>query len=342
MSVLQRSVVVTGASGFIGRALTPVLATLGWQLREVGRLPYGAPNPNAQTIECNALPLETLVEGCEVVIHLAGRAHVMKEHETDPLKAYRDGNVNQTVDLAQAARRAGVRRFVFISTAKVQGEGEGEGQCVRRIDAHAPYYDVSRTRMPPLAYSEADAPNPQDFYALSKWEAEQALATIARESKMEVVIIRPPLVYGPGVKGNFKSMVSWVKRGIPMPLGAINNRRSMVALENLVDFIALCADQTRSPRAANETFLISDTQDVSTTALLEKIAAAYKRPSRLIPLPEGMIRALGTLIGQGAAIDRLLCSFRVSAEKAQSTLGWRPVITMDEQLKKMALHDSAV
>ncbi|MFM1879892.1 MAG: hypothetical protein RLZZ344_126, partial [Pseudomonadota bacterium] len=338
MSEPVRSVLVTGATGFIGRALTPILGALDWQLRQVGRLPYGAANPNAQTIECDALPLETLVEGCEVVIHLAGRAHVMKERETHPLQAYRDSNVNQTLALAQAAQRAGVRRFIFISTAKVLGEG----QCTRRIDAHAPYYDASSTGTLPLAYSEADTPNPQDFYALSKWEAEQALATVARESKMEMVIIRPPLVYGPGVKGNFKSMVSWVKRGIPMPLGAINNLRSMVALENLVDFIALCADQVRSPCAANETFLISDTQDVSTTALLEKIATAYKKTSRLIPLPEGMIKLLGNLIGQGAAIDRLLGSYRVSAEKAQSTLGWQPVITMDEQLKKMALHDSAV
>ena len=332
------STLVTGASGFIGRALAPVLGASGWQLRQVGRLPYPMPNPIAKTIEHSTEPLRTLVDSCEVVIHLAGRAHVMKENTADPLQAYREDNVNQTLALAQAARLAGVRRFVFVSTAKVHGEG----QCDKLTASHLPKHDALPPGIASLAYSEADTPNPQDLYALSKWEAEQALTRIARESDMEVVIIRPPLVYGPGVKGNFKSMVSWVKRGVPLPLGSIHNLRSMVAVENLIDFIALCADPKRSPRAANETFLISDTQDVSTTTLLKKIAVAYGTPSRLIPLPEGMIRALGALIGQGAAIDRLLCSFRVSAEKAQSTLGWRPVITMDEQLKKMALHDSAV
>jgi nucleoside-diphosphate-sugar epimerase len=307
-------VLITGATGFIGSALTPTLMAQGWQVRQIGRLPHAVPRPSSEATEAGIQPLPTLVDGCKVVIHLAGRAHVMQENVVDPLAAYRESNVMQTAALAEAACTAGVRRFVFISTAKVHGENG--------------------------TYSERDSPQPEDPYALSKCEAERALTRIPTESAMEVVIIRPPLVYGPGVKGNFKSMVTWVKRGLPLPLGAVHNLRSMVALENLVDFICLCADANRSPRAANETFLISDTQDVSTTTLLRKIAVAYGRPSRLIPLPSWVIKALGTMSGQRAAIDRLLGTFCISAEKAQSQLGWHPVITMDEQLKKMALHDS--
>jgi nucleoside-diphosphate-sugar epimerase len=314
MPAPPRSILVTGATGFIGRALVPTLMGQGWQVRQIGRLPHAVPGPSSQTIDVNTQPLHTLLSGCEVVIHLAGRAHVTQESVVDPLAAYRESNVMQTEALAQAACKAGVRRFVFISTAKVHGE---DGN-----------------------YSERDSPQPEDPYARSKWEAEQALTRIAQSSTMEVVIIRPPLVYGPGVKGNFKSMVTWVKRGLPLPLGAVHNLRSMVALENLVDFICLCTDANRSPRAANETFLISDTQDVSTTMLLRKIAVAYRRPSRLIPLSSWVIKALGTMSGQRAAIDRLLGTFCISAEKAQSQLGWHPVTTMDEQLRKMALHDS--
>ena len=260
------------------------------------------------------------LQGVGVVIHCAARAHVMQDETGDPLLEYRRVNVQGTLALAEQAVKAGVRRFIYISSIKVNGE-----RTASNIPFHA-----------------EDIPAPEDAYGISKLEAEQGLLALARNTGTEVVIIRPPLVYGPGVKGNFASMVSWVRKGMPLPLGAVHNKRSLVAVENLVDFIALCANPERSPRAANEVFLISDGEDVSTTELLRKVASAYNVAPRLLPIPVLWIQTTARLLGKRAVADRLLGSLVVDSSKARDLLGWKPVVSMDEQLKMMALHDTRI
>lgn len=247
--------------------------------------------------------------GVDVVIHLASRVHVMHESSEDPLSAYRSANTLGTVNLARQAVAAGVRRFVFASTVKVHGEGSS------------------------VAYAESDGPCPADPYAISKWEAEQGLRAIAAESTMAVVIVRPPLVYGPGVKANFLSMMRWVERGLPLPLGAIHNQRSLVALDNLVDFLMLCATH---PAAANQTFLVSDGEDLSTTELLVRMAAALGKPSRLLPVPPWLLSTAALLFGKGPFVQRLCGSLRVDIAKARALLGWSPPLSVEEGLRRVA------
>ncbi|MGB1427230.1 MAG: NAD-dependent epimerase/dehydratase family protein [Cycloclasticus sp.] len=177
---------------------------------------------------------------------------------------------------------------------------------------------------------------PTDHYGLSKCEAEQSLLAIAEETSMEVVIIRPPLVYGPGVRANFASMIRWIQRGIPLPFGAIDNKRSLVALDNLLDFIVLCADREKSPKAANEIFLISDGEDISTTVLLQKMSTALGKQSCLLPVPERWLRLVAKILGREDEAGKVLNSLQVDSSKARDVLGWKPVITMDEQLHKTA------
>lgn len=255
------------------------------------------------------------LQGVKVVVHAAARAHVMHDKLSDPLAEFRRVNVQGTANLARQAAQAGVRRFVFISSIGVNG---------------------SRTDRP---FTEADNPQPHDNYAISKYEAEQALWQVTRDTGMEVVIIRPPLVYGHGAPGNFASLVRWVRRGFPLPLGAVYNRRSLVALDNLVDFIALCASPERSPQAANQTFLVSDGDDVSTTELLRRVAHAYGVPARLLPVPVGLMRGAARLLGKTTVADRLFDSLQVDASKAHDLLGWTPPVTMQAQLRQMVLYD---
>ncbi len=322
---MTKGLLVTGGTGFLGQALLQ-------KLLASGRRPLIAAVRQKKT----NLPLEVRVEWVSelgsstdwtacleevgVVIHCAARAHIMKEESTDPLLEYRRVNVQGTLALAEQAAKAGVHRFVYISSIKVNGE---------RTASNTPFH-------------AEDIPAPEDAYGISKFEAEQGLVALARNTDMEVVIIRPPLVYGPEVKGNFASMVRWLCKGMPLPLGAVHNKRSLIALENLVDFIALCADPERSPRAANEVFLISDGEDVSTTELLRKVANAYDVPPRLLPVPVIWIQALVRLLGKRAVADRLLGSLVVDSSKARDLLGWKPVVSMGEQLKKMALHDARI
>jgi nucleoside-diphosphate-sugar epimerase len=244
----------------------------------------------------------------------------MQDTAGDCLAEFRRVNTEGTLNLARQAAAAGVKRFVFLSSVKVNGEITRRG-CLFRAD------DVSA---------------PEDAYGLSKLEAEQGLIALASETGMGVVIIRPPLVYGPGVKGNFASMVRWLRKGIPLPFGTVHNQRSLVALENLVDFIALCAQPERSPCAANEVFLISDGEDISTSELMRKAARAYGLEARLLPVPAPWIYAAATIFGKGAVAQRLLGSLAVDNSKARELLGWTPVISMDEQLQKMARYDSCV
>ncbi len=322
---MSSGVVVTGATGFLGRALLQSLLASGPRPLIAAVRSKQTDFPTEVRAELvgelsSSTDWSTCLDEVEVVIHCAARVHVMNDESGDPLAEFRRVNTQGTVALAKQAVKAGVRRFVYISSIKVNGE---------------------RTA-PSIAFHADDVPAPEDSYGISKREAEQSLMRLGRESGMEVVIIRPPLIYGSGVKGNFASMVRWVRRGLPLPFGAVHNKRSLVALENLVDFITLCADPDRSPQAANELFLISDGEDVSTTELLRKVARAYQVTPRLLPVPTTGIRTAARLFGKGAVADRLLDSLVIDSSKAQELLGWRPLVSVDEQLKKMALHDSRI
>jgi nucleoside-diphosphate-sugar epimerase len=320
---LSNGLLVTGGTGFLGQALLHKLLVSGKRplIAAVRRDKTDFP-PNVMVEWVGELSSSTDWTAClkevRVVIHCAARAHVMKDAIGDQLLEYRRVNVQGTLALAEQAVKAGVRRFIYISSIKVNGE---------HTESNIPF-------------RAEDIPAPEDAYGISKLEAEQGLVALARNTGMEVVIIRPPLVYGPGVKGNFFSMVRWVRKGMPLPLGAVHNKRSLVALENMVDFIALCADPERSPRAANEVFLISDGEDISTTELLRKVANAYSVAPRLLPIPATWIQTASRFLGKSAVANRLVGSLVIDSSKARELLGWNPVVSVDEQLRKMALHDS--
>jgi nucleoside-diphosphate-sugar epimerase len=307
------TVLVTGASGFIGRALCQHLVSSGLAVMPVVRQPSAVPGEQVLGAS-DAQAWHEALRNSQSVVHLAGRAHVMLEHARDPLQAFREANVQTTLTLAEQAAKAGVRRFVFVSSIKVNGEQTAPGSC----------------------FTAQDTPRPADPYAVSKWEAEQGLKKIAQRTGMELVIIRPPLVYGPGVKGNFAQMLRWVSRSVPLPLGGIRNQRSMIALDNLVILLALCALPERSPLAAGQTFLVCDGPSVSTPELLRKIAKAYDRQIWLAPVPPVLLRLLAKLLGRGPAVDRLLGSLVIDDGPTRRLLNWQPPVSMDEQLKRMA------
>lgn len=250
---------------------------------------------------------------CDVVVHSAARVHVMNDTESDPLAAFRRVNVDGTLALARQAIAAGVKRFVFISSIKVNGEGTAPGR----------------------PYAANDTPQPQDPYGTSKLEAETALQALARDTGLEVVIVRPVLVYGPGVKANFLNMMRWLDRGIPLPFGAIDNRRSLVAVENLVDLVVTCIGHEA---AANQVFLVSDGEDLSTTGLLRRMGQALGRPARLLPVPAGLLSAGAKALGKGSLSQRLCGSLQVDISKTRDLLGWRPPIDVDTALRAAARH----
>lgn len=309
-------VLVTGSSGFVGSCLVETLT--GQDNLQINALVRSM--PVSRNVSVTYYPLGDFsqitaehesLQAVQVVIHLASRVHVMNDVEVDPLAAFRAVNVEHTLKLARSAAIAGARRFIFISSVKVNGEGTVLGR----------------------PYRETDTPKPADFYGISKREAEDGLRLIASETGMEVVIIRPVLVYGPGVKANFANMMRWLQKGVPLPFGAIHNQRSLVALENLVDLILTCVDH---PAAADQTFLVSDGDDVSTTQLLRKLAAALDSPARLLPVPERLLLAGAALLGKKALSQRLCGSLQVDISKAQSLLGWHPVLTLDQALRNTA------
>ncbi|MCC6611816.1 MAG: SDR family oxidoreductase [Burkholderiales bacterium] len=306
-------VLVTGATGFIGRSLCPALRGRGFAVRAAVR---GEP---ALPADIEIAKIDTLgpatrwsaaVSGVDAIVHLAGRAHVLGANGADEAAKVRAVNMEATVHLARAAIRAGVRRFVFVSTAKVHGE-QNAGR----------------------PWTEQDPPAPQDLYAVSKWEAEQALAELSRTSALEVVVLRPPLVYGPGVKANFLRLLRTVDRGLPVPLGAIRNRRSLVYVGNLADAIATSIDR---PAAANRTFLVSDGEDVSTPELIRRVAAALDRPARLVSVPLWMLRLGARLLGRGADFERLVGELAVDASAIRRELGWQPPYSMQSGLEATA------
>ena len=247
--------------------------------------------------------------GAEAVVHAAARVHVMDDAATDPLAEFRRVNVEGTLNLARQAAAAMVKRFVFVSSVKVNGEAT----------------------LPGRPFTADDVPAPLDPYGVSKMEAEQGLHQIAAQTGMAVVIIRPPLVYGPGVKANFAALMRAVQRGWPLPLGAVHNQRSLVALSNLVDFIVTCITH---PQAANQTFLVSDGQDLSTTELVRGMAQAAGVPARLLPVPVWALQAGASLLGKGDAVQRLCGNLQVDISKARSLLGWVPLLSVEEGLRR--------
>lgn len=310
------NVLVTGASGFIGDAVVRRLAGESKGVRAASRtlpgdLPGGVERIRVGDLDAATDWREALL-GMDAVVHASARVHVMRESARDPLAEFRRVNVEGTLALARAAAAAGARRFVFISSVKVNGE---------RTEPGAPF-------------TADDKPAPADAYGISKLEAERGLFdTIARDTALEVVVIRPVLVYGPGVKGNFLEMMRWLAKGVPLPLGAVRNRRSLVALDNLVDLIATCLGH---PAAAGQVFLVSDGDDLSTPDLLRRTARALGRTAHLIPVPVAFLRGAASLAGRSDAVDRLCGSLQVDLTKTNTLLGWRPPIAVDEGLRRAA------
>jgi len=301
---------LTGSSGFVGsRLLYELKQVTTFQVAGLcRRLPHGRDCSGLHAMgDLQEADLSTPLSGVDVLIHAAARAHIMKDEVADPLAEYRRVNVEGTLNLARQAAAAGVKRFVFISSIGVNGN-----ISIRpfRVDDHT---------------------NPAEPYAQSKWEAEQGLMKLAAETSMEVVIIRPPLVYGPGAPGNFGSLVRWVEKGIPLPLGAIHNKRSLVGIDNLVDLIIRCIDH---PAAANQVFLAGDGEDLSTTELLRGVGKAMGKPARLIPVPAGLLQFGATLLGRKTMAQRLLGSLQVDISKTCELLDWKPPYTVEEGLRR--------
>jgi len=305
-------VLVTGANGFIGRGLVVYLSDCGCDVVPLVRRPSGIAGERVVNLE-DGDAWRAALEGCDSVVHLAGRAHVMRETAADPAQAFTTGNVDNTLTVARYAAAAGVPRFVYLSTVKVNGERTQPGQC----------------------FHADDQPDPHDDYARSKLAAEEALFELSAQTGLEVVVIRPPLVYGPGVKGNFAQLIRWGTGWLPLPLGAIDNARSMIALDNLTPFIHLCADRAASAKAANQVFFVSDGAALSTTQLLRNVATAFGRGPWLIPVPTMLLRWIARLLGKSDTADKLLGSLVISDEKARSLLGWKPPINEHDQLRSM-------
>lgn len=310
----NKNVFVTGGSGFVGRRLVQQLQKRGMPVTVAVR--SLAPAWDAPVFLFDELsPGQSwaqAVAGHKVVIHCAARVHVMDERSTDPLSEFRRINVDGTLSLARQAAAVGVKRFIFLSSIKVNGESTSLGR----------------------PFTALDTPAPQDPYGISKLEAELGLLKIGLETGLEIVIIRPVLVYGPGVKANFRSLMRWVHKGLPLPLGAINNQRSVVALDNLVDLIVTCIDH---PAAVGQIFLVSDDDDLSTPRMLRCMGRAMDRPVRLIPIPVVWLENCAALLGKRALAQRLCGSLQVDIRHTRETLNWTPPISVDEGFRIAAI-----
>ncbi len=304
-------VIVTGATGFVGQSLIKSLIFDGIQVVGVGRR-----HLSGQSFEYHVIQdyvaygdWQSKLAGCDAVIHLAARVHMMKESSADPLAEFRRVNVDGTLNLANQAAAAGVNRFVYLSSIKVNGEHTAPGK----------------------PFTEDDIASPEDAYGYSKIEAEQGLWLIAQKTGMEVVIIRPPLVYGRGMKANFARMVHAVRLGIPLPLGAIHNKRSFVSIDNLISLIVLCINH---PNAANQVFLVSDGYDLSTTTLLQMCANALNVQGRLLPVPQKWIEFFSRVLGKSHVYQRLCGNLQLDISKASQLLGWVPPVTVIDGLRR--------
>ena len=308
---MKNKILLTGASGFVGGSLAISLMKQGAHVRVAVRSPLEL--PGSEVVLVSEIDQQTawgkILKGMDTVIHCAGRAHVMNDLFANPLPEYRRINVEGTMNLARQAAAAGVKRFIFLSTVKVNGEQTPQGK----------------------PYSESDAPMPQNPYAISKYEAEQGLMELAAKTDLEVVIIRPTLVYGLGVKANFFTMLRMVRLGMPLPFGSIANKRSFIYVENLHSLISRCVVH---PGAANQLFMASDGHDLSTTELLRYCGSAMGVGVYLIPIPESLCMLSASLLGQGEAIQRLCGSLQVDISKARKLLDWEPPISVQVGLEK--------
>lgn len=308
------NVLITGASGFVGSVLCQALASTEWLVYGTVRSHQQAHTlpPTVKPVIIDSLtstkPWKDILSEIDCVVHLAARVHLMKDRATNPLAAFREINTYGTTALAKEAVSHGVKRFIYISSIKVNGE------------------ESERDRY----YTEQQPPNPQDPYGQSKLEAEQSLHQVASETGLEVVILRPPLIYGPGVKANFLQLLHLVKAGIPLPLSRVNNSRSLLYVGNLADAIVTSISH---PSAAGQTFLLSDGEDLSTPELVRRLAKAMKQPVRLLPMPPSFIEQMGKLTGKSATVKRLLGSLMVDSSKIQQTLNWSTPFTVDHGLQ---------
>jgi len=301
-------ILLTGASGFVGNALVGALAPE--YLSVLGRRKMKGPfKAFFEADIAGNTDYSSVLKGIDVIIHSAARVHVMDEKSSDPLAEFREVNTAGTLNFAQQAADSGVKRFIFISSIKVNGESTFPGKPFRCDDK----------------------PMPEDAYGISKAEAEAGLQQIALKTGMEVVIIRPPLVYGPGVKANFAAMMTLAKKNLPLPLGAIHNKRSLVAIDNLVSLVITCI---RHPKAANQIFLVSDDHALSTTELIETMFSAIGKKAMFVPVPVKLLHFFANLIGKGSVMERLYGNLEVDIEFTKNTLSWRPVVSVQDAIKK--------
>ena len=310
---MTHRVLITGGGGWLGHALAHQLSAQRLRVRistSQEKLALAAPWEAVHTPDLSATTdWHFAVQSVNTVIHCAARVHVMNDPQAHPLASFREVNVQGTLNLARQAAAAGVRRFIFISSVKVHGE----------------------STLPGHAFTETNTPQPQDAYALSKHEAEQGLRRLGADTGMQVVIIRPPLIYGPGVKANFSALMRAVQCGLPLPLGAVHNQRSLVGLDNMVDFVATCITH---PQATNQTFLVSDSHDISTTELVRQMARSARVPIRLLPVPVWALHAGARLLGKKDAIQRLCGNLQVDVSKARRLLGWHPPVSFEDGLRR--------
>lgn len=310
-SKYQHNVLITGANGFVGQALADQLDKKNVRLVRVVRRLGSVSHPEQYTVSGDIHRFTDwggALLGVGVVVHLAARVHVMNDSSPFALKAYREVNVKGTLNLARQAAVSNVRRFIYLSSIKVNGE---------------------ETIVSP--FTEEDHAAPRDPYGQSKLEAEKGLFEIASQTGLEVVIVRPPLIYGPGVKANFYNMIHWLSKGIPLPLGRIHNKRSLVALENLVDLIVTCIEH---PAATNQVFLAGDGEDLSTSELLQRLGTALGKPARLLPIPQGVLEFGLKMLGKGDVAQKLCGSLQVDISKARDMLSWNPPVNVDEGFQK--------
>ncbi|MBI3071135.1 MAG: NAD-dependent epimerase/dehydratase family protein [Deltaproteobacteria bacterium] len=305
---------ITGANGFVGRHLCAESIKRGWQVRAALRSAASVCS-GAESVVVGQIDEQTdwtnALRDVDTIIHLAARVHVMRDDADDPLREYRRFNTRATERLARCAAAAAVKRLVFVSTIKVNGE--------ETLGGHR--------------YKESDAPAPQDSYGVSKWEAEEAIRRVAEKTKLQAVIVRSPLAYGAGVKGNFKQMLNVLARGIPLPFASVRNLRSFVSVGNLVDALVACASH---PAAAGQTYLLSDGDDISTPELLRQLGAALGHPARLLPCPPALLRLVGRLTGRSDQVERLLGSLQIDSDKIRRELQWAPPVNLQDGLRQTA------